>query len=156
MALDPVAESPETTTSPEPEEPSIRPGHGEMILVAEDNPVNQQVTVFMLESLGYLADVVANGQEALEALDRGHYDLVLMDCQMPVMDGYEATTRIRQRSNFSDLPILAMTANALADDRDRCLAIGMSGYLAKPVQIEELAGAIEQCLEAREISAHAL
>ena len=116
------------------------------ILVAEDNPINQEVTSFMLESLGYRVEIAANGEEVLAALDRSSYDLVLMDCQMPSMDGYETTRRIRYRPELASLPILAMTANAMPEDRDRCLAVGMNDYVAKPVQPEELAAAIARCL----------
>ncbi len=116
------------------------------ILVAEDNPINQEVTSFMLESLGYRVEIAANGEKVLQALDRESYDLVLMDCQMPNMDGYETTRRIRDRPELATLPILAMTANAMAEDRERCLAVGMNDYVAKPVQPEELAAAIARCL----------
>ena len=108
------------------------------ILVAEDNHVNQMVAVGMLRRLGYRADVVANGLEALKALERAPYDLVLMDCQMPEMDGYEAATEIRKRSRLANIPIVAMTAHAMSSDRDRCLAVGMNDYLAKPVKAKSL------------------
>lgn len=111
------------------------------ILLAEDNPVNQTVAVSMLKKLGYRSDVVANGQEAIEALSRINYDLVLMDCQMPEMDGFEATRLIRNPDSpvlCHDVPVIAMTANAMAGDRERCLQAGMSDYLAKPVKPETL------------------
>lgn len=104
------------------------------ILLAEDNPVNQKVAVLMLEKLGCRIDVVANGQEAVTAVKQFPYDLVFMDCQMPEMDGFEATAAIRALPlPAANLPIVALTANAFKDDQDRCLAIGMSDFLSKPV-----------------------
>jgi PAS domain S-box-containing protein len=111
------------------------------ILVAEDNMVNQQVAVCLLEKLGYRADVVANGLEAIEASARVRYDLILMDCHMPEMDGWKVTTVIRtreQEQGTGRLPIIALTANAMEGDRDKCLNAGMDDYLAKPVQLENL------------------
>ena len=110
------------------------------MLVVEDNLVNQQVVRMMLTNLGVEADVAANGQEALGMLARGRYAAILMDCQMPVMDGYEATRRLRAGGDTT--PIIAVTANALHGDRERVLAAGMNDYLSKPISMEALRRAL--------------
>ncbi len=109
------------------------------ILLAEDHPVNRQVTVGLLEHLGYEADLASNGREVLEALECQSYDVVLMDVQMPEMDGLEVTRRIRgQFAGRSQPKIIALTAHAMPGDRERCLAAGMDGYLSKPLQVVDL------------------
>ena len=122
------------------------------VLIAEDNPVNQKVACRLVEKLGYRADIVANGLQALSALDRTHYDLVLMDCQMPELDGFETTRRIRVRENGRSrhTPIIAMTANAMKGDRDRCLEAGMDDYVSKPIRLEDLARAMERWTPVRD------
>jgi two-component system, sensor histidine kinase and response regulator len=112
---------------------------GRLILLVEDNLVNQMVAMNQLESLGYSCHSVANGREALEALSRVDYSLILMDCQMPEMDGFEATRQIRQLPGLvSRVPIVALTANAMGGDREKCLAAGMNDYLTKPIELERL------------------
>jgi len=113
------------------------------ILLAEDSLVNQKVTINQLHNLGYKVDVVANGQEALDLLNRISYDIILMDCQMPILDGYNATRQIRDRESHQNpmkkTIIIALTANAMKSDRDRCLASGMDDFLSKPVRKGDLA-----------------
>jgi len=119
-----------------PSAPVLRKGR---VLVAEDNPTNQRVATLMLRRIGMSVDVVANGIEALEAIDRIAYDLVFMDCQMPEMDGYEATRRLRSSGSVrAGMPVIALTANATEDDRRLCLDAGMSEHIAKPVRDEDL------------------
>jgi len=118
------------------------------ILLAEDNAVNQMVALRMLERLGYRADTAVNGQEVLEALQNRSYDIVLMDVQMPEMDGLEAARRIR--SSKSGQPyIIAMTAHAMKGDREVCMEAGMNDYVSKPVRMEELRAAIMRSLKNR-------
>jgi len=124
-----------------------RAGPGPRVLIAEDNPVNQRVAVRLLEHLGIRADVASDGNEAIESLTRQSYALVLMDCQMPELDGFEATARIRSGETLDgQIPIIAMTASAMQGDRERCLAAGMNDYVSKPVRIDDLRPVIERWL----------
>jgi CheY-like chemotaxis protein len=155
------------------------------ILIAEDNPVNQKLAVRLVEKLGYRADVAANGLEAVAALERIQYAVVLMDCQMPEMDGFEATQEIRRREaqsaaaihaprsgeqaaalDFSrpssrrqhagkHIPIIAMTANAMQGDRERCLEAGMNDYISKPIKPEALKAVLAQWISPLEGDQHA-
>ncbi|WP_406821322.1 response regulator [Pseudomonas sp. KnCO4] len=132
----------------EPEHPLASPaitveqGRARILLV-EDNPVNQLVAKGMLAKLGCQVQLATQGAEALEMLEQDTFDLVLMDCNMPVMDGYEASRRIRQSGRWPDLPIVALTANAMPEERERCRAAGMNDYLAKPFRREELLALID-------------
>jgi CheY-like chemotaxis protein len=110
---------------------------GARILLVEDNAVNQKLCRYMLERLGCSVDIAENGSEALDAVERAKYALIFMDCQMPVMDGYQATAAIRMQAP-SRIPIVALTAHAAREDRDRCLSAGMDDYLSKPVRRKDL------------------
>ncbi|MEY2473331.1 MAG: hypothetical protein QOK28_2660 [Actinomycetota bacterium] len=123
--------------------------HGGHVLVVEDNAVNRKVAVGMLEQLGYTCEVALDGVEAIAAFGRGSFDAVLMDCQMPRMDGYDATCAIRALESDAHTPIVAMTASAMAADRDRCLAVGMDDYLSKPINRDLLAKVLRDCMEGK-------
>ncbi|MDD5296846.1 MAG: response regulator [Rhodocyclaceae bacterium] len=128
-------------------EESMRPTGG--ILLVEDNQINQKVVMQMLKKQGYSAQVAGNGREALDALHAGHFGLVLMDCQMPLMDGFDATRRIRAGEGGADhvaIPIVALTANAMTGDRERCIEAGMDDYLAKPLSFGQLATSLARWL----------
>ena len=123
------------------------PSAAQRLLLVEDSWINQRVALGMLEQLGYEADLAANGREALEAIERGAYAAVLLDCQMPEMDGFQMATELRRREAQSGrpaLPVIAMTASAMPADRERCLATGMNDHLAKPVRIAELSAKLER------------
>jgi len=111
---------------------------GAQILLVEDNPINREIALSVLGGADIAVSVAHDGQEALQMLARQHFDGVLMDCQMPVMDGYEATRALRQQPQWRDLPVIAMTANALVGDRDKVLAAGMNDHVAKPINVDEL------------------
>jgi CheY-like chemotaxis protein len=124
---------------------------GTRILLAEDNPVNQKLATRLLQRLGAEVQVAVNGAEALQALRAADFDAVLMDCQMPLMDGYEATRQLRSpagRVKNPDIPVIALTAHALATDRAKCLAAGMNDYLTKPINPAHLKQALTRALPA--------
>jgi len=116
------------------------------ILIAEDNAVNQIILKTILTKAGCYVTTAWNGQEALEAITKDHYDLVLMDGEMPVMDGLKATQKIRESFNCQTLPIIGVTAHAMVEDRERFLAAGMNGYITKPIQKDALFTEILKCL----------
>ncbi|MEM9455766.1 MAG: ATP-binding protein [Myxococcota bacterium] len=119
------------------------------LLVVEDNLVNRRLALRLLDKLGYAADAVANGREGLEAVERSTYDAVLMDCRMPLMDGYEASTELRRRERPGQhLPIIGTTANAMPGDRQRCLDAGMDDYVSKPIALDHLAQVLRRHLTA--------
>ena len=128
-----------------PEEPLVGPAALPLkILVAEDSPVNQKVILFQLQKLGYSADLVIDGEAVVQSVLSKPYDLVLLDCQMPKLDGYAATQRIRAAEVDRHTWIIAMTAHALTGDRERCLAVGMDDYVGKPVRLNDLRAALER------------
>jgi CheY-like chemotaxis protein len=116
------------------------------ILLAEDNAINQKIACHVLEKQGHHVTVAADGRQALSALDQAHFDVVLMDVQMPEMDGFETTgaIRARERGTGVHLPIIAMTAHAMQGDRERCIAAGMDSYISKPLAIKELIELLER------------
>ena len=140
LTVDPSA-APAAAAAPSP---VAAPAAGARILVAEDNDVNQMVVGEMLRRLGHTPELVDNGHAAVLAAAGGGFDLVLMDCQMPVMDGFAATAALRAAGY--DLPVIALTANAIVGDRERCLAAGMDDYLAKPLDAKQLAGTLDRWL----------
>ncbi|MBV8150742.1 MAG: response regulator [Candidatus Eremiobacteraeota bacterium] len=136
--------------SPAPS-PPLRSASGTRLLLVEDHPVNRTMALRQLERLGFQADVAENGHEAVVAVEHGSYALVFMDCQLPEIDGFEATRAIRRREATTGrhVPIIAMTANAMEGDRETCLAAGMDDYVAKPVRLDDLRRVLEQYLGAR-------
>lgn len=137
-------------------EAALRPAHPgaqrARILVADDNATNQKVALRMLQRLGYRGDVAATGAEAVTMLGNGHYDAVLMDCQMPEMDGYEASRQIRHNERGGrHVPIVAMTADALPVERERCMEAGMDDYISKPVKLHVVAAVLERWLATKEV-----
>jgi signal transduction histidine kinase/CheY-like chemotaxis protein len=126
--------------------PTERISPAARVLIVEDNPVNRKVVLYMLQRLELQAEIANNGKEALEALAKSRYDLVLMDCQMPELDGFETTAAIRRRERAAHakrMPIIAMTANAMHGDREKCLAAGMDDYLMKPLELGDLESALK-------------
>lgn len=117
---------------------SIRALQGAHLLLVEDNEVNMELALELLQTAGIKVDVATNGAQAVEKVKHTNYDGVLMDCQMPVMDGFEATHQIRQDSRYKDLPILAMTANAMAGDKEKCIEVGMNDHIPKPIDVTQL------------------
>jgi CheY-like chemotaxis protein/HPt (histidine-containing phosphotransfer) domain-containing protein len=141
-----VPVSPASLADPPKIDATLGQKHPLRILLAEDNVVNQKVAINLLARLGYRADVAANGLEVLEALYRQDYDVILMDMQMPEMDGLEATTQIYQQWDRAKIPhIIALTANAMIEDRQKCFDVGMHDYLSKPIRLEELSQALQKC-----------
>ena len=130
-------------------QPPVYSGKRLRVLLAEDNTVNQMIALSMLKKMGHSGVAVANGNEVLDALREASYYLVLMDCQMPEMDGYEATRTIRSNDslNCKNIKIVAMTANAMAGDREKCIAAGMNDYITKPVKLSDLHSVIERVME---------
>jgi two-component system, sensor histidine kinase and response regulator len=143
-ALGPAKAGPVPRRAPSAERQAPRAKRALRILLAEDNAVNQRLAVRLLEKWGHTVVVAGNGREALAALGREPFDLVLMDVQMPEMGGFEATAAIREQERGTHLPIVAMTAHAMKGDRERCLSVGMDGYVSKPLQPHELFDAIEK------------
>jgi CheY-like chemotaxis protein/HPt (histidine-containing phosphotransfer) domain-containing protein len=136
--------------SPHPDAAMAAPVRRLRVLLAEDTPANQKLVLHVLGRRGHTVDVAANGQEAFELLRRHPFDVVLMDVQMPVLDGFQATAAIRKlRSQKAHVPIIAMTAHALKGDQERCLAAGMDAYVSKPLNAEELIEAVERLAEPR-------
>ena len=134
---------------------SLESVRGRRLLLAEDNAINQMVAKELLEKMGFILSIANNGHEAVEMVLKGNYDLVLMDIQMPGMDGYEATARIRQDPRFGaeDLPIIAITAHALSGDREKVLNAGLNDYLSKPIDVRQLSRVLMQWLPAQEAPA---
>ena len=108
------------------------------VLVAEDNETNQAVVNSMLKKLGCRVSIASNGREGVDAVSTSSYDLIFMDCQMPVMDGYEATRQIRKQEKFKEMPVIAMTANAMKGDKEKVLAAGMNDHIPKPFKIDTM------------------
>ncbi len=145
-----VADCLPRATVPTPTLPSARlAGH---VLIAEDNAVNQMLAQRLVAALGLTSEVVPNGEAAVEALLTGRFLLVLMDCQMPGLDGYEATRRLRQLPQTKELPVVAMTANAMKGDRELCLAAGMTDYVSKPIRLERLREVLSRYLPAAPVT----
>jgi CheY-like chemotaxis protein len=120
------------------------------ILIVEDNPVNQKLIAFLLARAGYTYEVAENGADALQRLDRSQFKLVLMDMMMPVMNGYDATKAIRANPKTKNLPVIALTANAMKGEDEKCRAVGCSDYLAKPYSKDQILNAISVLIKKSE------
>ncbi|CAN5757986.1 hypothetical protein BH11PSE8_BH11PSE8_07630 [soil metagenome] len=142
-ALDPTA----VDTHAEAHVDTSKPLAGRRLLLTEDNPINQELAVELLGEAGAEVTIAQDGREALDALEHGRFDIVLMDCQMPVMDGYEATRHIRADPRWHALPVIAMTANAMAGDRERVLAVGMNDHIVKPLDIDAMFATLARWLK---------
>jgi CheY-like chemotaxis protein len=155
FADQPVA-APRPSNEPQRLDPEMASRHPLRILLAEDNAVNQKLALRLLAQMGYRADVAANGLEAIESIERQNYDVVLMDVQMPEMDGLEASRQINARWSRGERPqIVAMTANAMQGDRELCMAAGMDDYITKPIRVDELVGALDRVPAGRSQEGHA-
>lgn len=121
-----------------------KPLHRMRVLLVDDNPVNVSVASLMLERLGYRVDAVTDGRQAIDAASRRHYSAILMDCEMPVLDGYAATAEIRRGQPDVRVPIIAMTANLTEIDRQRCLDAGMDDFVSKPILMDVLRAALDR------------
>jgi CheY-like chemotaxis protein len=126
------------------------------VLVVEDNQVNRELVTDLLAEAGALVEVAGDGKQALDLLLQHRFDAVLMDCLMPVMDGYEATRALRRQPQLRDLPVIALTANAMAEDRDKAFAAGMNDHLTKPVRVDQLVATIARWLQPSHAAAAAL
>ena len=157
VLFDTLMQPAENTATGERPEPHPAPGNdvlpeairGAQVLLVEDNELNQLVAAELLRDAGFVVDVAGNGQMALEMLETKRYDVVLMDMQMPVMDGETATRRLRADARYADLPVVAMTANALETDRQRCFAAGMNDHVAKPIEPAVLWAALARWIRPR-------
>lgn len=145
----PLPFRPCSTQAPDRDGQPLTGGNGQAVLLVEDNPVKQTVTEAMLRSLGYPVSLAGDGQQAVQNGRAQDYAAILMDCRLPLMDGYEATRQIRQLEGRQQLPIIALTANALQGDREACLAAGMNDYLAKPFKRADLQRILQRWLPSR-------
>jgi CheY-like chemotaxis protein len=143
-----------TTVKEIPASRSISESANANILIVEDNPTNQLVLKGILKKLGHHTNVAENGIQALEILANAEFDLILMDCQMPEMDGFEATRAIRSGNRLKDIPIIAVTANVMEGDEQRCLDVGMNDYMKKPIKKELLIKKIDQWYNNHRFSKH--
>lgn len=144
----------ESTAHPSDHATNLNISNQVRVLLVEDNPVNTLVAKKLLIKLALTVDAVCNGAEAIDALQKAHYDLILMDVQMPVMDGYEATQKIRSMPDYATIPIIAMTAHAMYGDRERCIESGMNDYISKPIEFSLLAETLARWIPANDAPSH--